>query len=417
LVLTLITLLTAGSTSLADPITGVQGYEYKVYKHSTPPKNLADLKVGASSSLSCDALGFITDYNAVWDNVRNIADQVVSNKRVLLLGAAQYLLAKAEPTLYSVLEKLNSLAELALKYNFDACALYKKAQQAANKDSSAEGLTGLCMSILGDPSVCTAPGKALEAVFGKSQVDVVDEIVKNPEVADLIKAVAGTVVLTANGDGLETDIYAPSWKIADIYSAFYAAYYNKYAEIAEKVHDGLLNADDYEKEYAGWITVGGQIDLSKVKVVNGWIDLTEAKQGGYQIPYAFFYDVAHFSPAVAAVYIRKLAMYAALIDTQAFLAAVERALTAGAAQTGKAEILQKQALIESVEKGYRQFAQSFGTAGRQDLLALMQSAENRYKSYVGRIMSAETENTLTNEYLKGLLEGPDLSQVKVVQPK
>jgi len=411
------TLLLSGN-AFAEPITGVEGFSYKVYRKSSPPKNLAELKIGSNSNLSCDALGFMTDYGAVWDNVKNVVDNIIANKKVLLLGAAQYLLAKTSPTLYSVLSKLNSYAELALKYNFDACALYKKAQQEADKASSSEGLTGLCMSMIGDPDVCSAPGRALKAVFGKGQVDVVDEVIKNKDVADLVKAVAGTIVLTASGDGMETDFYAPAWHIADLYSGFYFAYYRKYAEIAEKVHNGELNADQYVKEYGPWITVGGEVKLDKVKIrktASGiWIDLSEAKFGGYQIPYEFFYEVSQFTPEVATIYVRQLAQYAAMIDLQSFLAAVEKALSANAGKTGKAGILKQQALIQTVEQSYRQFARTFGTAGKENILALQESARRRYATLLKN--SATSPPPSGRSYIENLMLGPEKPKV-LIRPK
>ncbi|ADU97717.1 hypothetical protein Theam_1761 (plasmid) [Thermovibrio ammonificans HB-1] len=395
----LLTLLLTGS-AFADPLTGVKGFEYRAYRTS-PPSNIANLKIGTSSRLSCDALGFTTDYSAVWDNVKNIADTVVSNKKTLLLGAAQYLLAKVAPSLYSVLAKLNSMAELALKYNFDACALYKKAQEEASKNG--KGLEGLCMSVVGDPDICSAPGKALEAVFGKRKVDVVDEIVKDPDTADLIKAVIGTVVFEANGGSLETSYYSPAWHLADVYSAFYKTYYDKYREIAEKIHDGKLSADEYYRDYGPWITVGGEIDLKKVKLTSSGIDLTDAKYGGYQIPYDFFYQVAHFSPSVAFAYVNQMAQYAAALDLQSFLSAVEEALSAGSNSTGKGGVLENKALLDRVEKQYRTFASSFGQASRRNIIALEQSAAERYRTMIADSLKVPSTG---RKLMEAIMQGP-----------
>ena len=393
----LLTLLIASSAvATADEITGTQGFEYRAYRSSEVPHDIADLKVGASSQLSCDALGFTTDLDAVFDNIRNIADNIMSNKQVLLLGAAQYLLAKASPTLYSVLSRLNHLTELALKYNFDACALYKKAQQEASKAAGqGRGLSGLCMSILGDPETCAAPGKALQAVFGKERVDVVDEAIKNKEVADLVKAITGTIVLEANGDGMTTTYYDSAWHIADIYNSFYQVYYNKYAEIAEKVHYDELKEDDYYRDYGAWTIIGGDINLKKAKIseVDGVvvIDLSDAKFGGFQIPYEFFVEVAAFQPSTASTYIDKLARYAAIIDLQAFLNAVEQALAEGAEKSGKGGVLEDQTLIKKVESQYRQFASTFGEAGEEGILQIIASAEQKYKKLKNLSATIETE--------------------------
>ena len=396
------------ANSAADEITGTQGFEYRAYRSSEVPHNIADLKVGASSQLSCDALGFTTDLDAVFDNIRNIVDNVMSNKQVLLLGAAQYLLAKASPTLYSVLSRLNHLTELALKYNFDACALYKKAQQEASKAAGqGGGLSGLCTSILGDPETCAAPGKALQAVFGKEKVDVVDEAIKNKEVADLVKAITGTIVMEANGDGMTTTYYDSAWHIADIYNSFYQVYYNKYAEIAEKVHYDELKKDDYYEKYAPWITIGGNIKLEKAKIseVNDVvvIDLSDAKMGGFQIPYEFFVEVAAFQSSIAAIYIDKLARYAAIIDLQAFLNTVEQALAEGAEKSGKGGVLQNEALIEKVKSQYRQFASTFGEAGKESVLQLIAKAKERYE--VRERVSYPTD---PDKELSEILKGPDL---------
>ena len=397
----------AVSSAKADPITGVEGFEYKAPPAgSVNNKKLASLKAGTNSQVSCDALGFTTNYGAVWDNVKNIADQVVSNKRTLLLGAAQYFLAKASPTLYSVLAKLNSMAELALKYNFDACALYKKAQAEAEKNATPGGLTALCMSTIGDPDVCSAPGRALRAVFGKDQVDVVDEVVKNKDTADLIKAVVGTVVLTANGSSLTTDYYNPAWSLGDLALGLYTLYYRKYAEIAEKVHNGQLNAEEYYRDYWPWITLGGEIDLSKVKVVNGWLDLSAAKKntGGYQIPYEFFYEVAQFSPQAAAAYIKQLATYAAMIDLQALLSAIQKTLQQGAERSGKGGILAQEALIKQIQQDYEQFARTFGKPARDGILALQQSARERYAALMKNLTT--TPANPVKGYMEALFEGP-----------
>ena len=401
-------LLSLAVSAYADPLTGVEGFEYRTYRHSIPPGNLADLKVGGSSTLSCDALGFTTDYSAVWDNIKNIADAVVNNKKTLLLGAAQYLLAKAAPSLYSVLAKLNSMAEMALKYNFDACALYKKAQAEASKSGS-YGLSGLCMSVVGDPEVCSAPGRALQAVFGKNRVDVIDELMENPDTSDLIKAVVGTVIFEADGSSLETSYYAPTWKLADIYDVFYKAYYDKYKEIAEKVHDGRMSEDEYYDEYGAWITIGGEIDLRKVTISDGRIDLTEAKQGGYQIPYSFFYHVAQFLPPVAFSYVNQMAAYAAALDLQAFLKAIEKALTAGSLSSGKGGVLANQALIKRVESQYKQFEDTFGEATRENILALQRSALTRYKSLVASSLTARAGQ---RKLLESIFEGPPRPSLK-----
>jgi hypothetical protein len=406
---TLFLTLLIASSAAADEITGTQGFEYRAYRSSEVPHDIADLKVGTSSQLSCDALGFTTDLDAAFDNIKNIVDNIMSNKQVLLLGAAQYLLAKASPTLYSVLSRLNHLTELAMKYNFDACALYKKAQQEASKAAGqGRGLSGLCMSILGDPETCAAPGKALQAVFGKERVDVVDEAIKNKEVADLVKAITGTVVLEVNGDGMSTTYYDSAWHIADIYNSFYQVYYNKYAEIAEKVHYDELKEDDYYDKYAPWITIGGNIaprDLEKVKIseTDGMvvIDLSEAKMGGFQIPYKFFIEVSAFQPSTAAIYIDKLARYAAIIDLQAFLNAVEQALADGAEKSGKAGVLQNEALIEKVKSQYRQFASTFGEAGKENIVQLIASAKERHETLKEISSSTEVEKQLTD-----ILKGP-----------
>lgn len=404
--LVVLTVLTA-SSALADPITGVESFEYKAPPAgSVHGKPLASLKAGTSSQLSCDALGFTTDYGAVWDNVKNIADQVVSNKRTLLLGAAQYFLAKASPTLYSVLAKLNSMAEMALKYNFDACALYKKAQEEAEKNAAPGGLTAVCMSTIGDPDVCSAPGKALKAVFGKDQVDVVDEVIKDKSTADLVKAVVGTVVFTANGSSLTTDYYNPAWTLGDLALGLYTLYYRKYAEIAEKVHNNQLSAEEYYRDYRPWITLGGEIDITKVKVVNGWLDLSDAKSGsgGYQIPYEFFYEVAQFSPQAATAYIKQLATYAAMIDLQALLASIQKALQQGAERSGKAGILAQQALIKQVQQDYEQFARTFGKPARDGILALQQSARQRYAALMRNLTT--TPASPVKGYMEALFEGP-----------
>jgi len=148
---------------------------------------------------------------------------------------------------------------------------------------------------------------------------------------------------------------------------FVQKYYNVYKEILLKVKKGELNEDQFYADdvYVSMTMIGGEIDLTKIKLTDSNLDLSEAKVSGFKVPYEFFYYVSYESTTTADIFISKLAVYSALLDLQACHSAVKR-------------VKSRSQLVNAIEAKYRKLARIYGTIDKERLQNLLDMAKVRH---------------------------------------